>query len=175
MNKMLDTYRTLINEMITEYKKLGEDAPDKIPDIDVEGYYRGVSIRREDDILKISAYDNEEVRDFNYTYRKEKNEGFIIMYVNGYLVSHVNVYTGWTRTNRENGKEYGAGKNDNYLLISHVGEEYDIDNPPSKIDSVVNKISIKKMGAVIKESNSLIHGYYRKVDLKIDNLCKKLK
>ena len=59
--------------------------------------------------------------------------------------------------------------------MSHVGEEYDIDNPPSKIDSVVSKTKMKKMGAIIKESKSLIHGYYRKVDLEIENLCKKLK
>ena len=59
--------------------------------------------------------------------------------------------------------------------MSHVGEEYDIDNPPSKIDSVVSKVNMKKMGAIIRESNSLIHGYYRKVDIEIDKLCKKLK
>ena len=175
MNEKLDAYRTLINEMIKEYKKLGETAPDEIPDIDVEGYFQGVSIRRKDDILKISVYDNEEVKDFNFIYRKEKTEGFIIMYVNGYLVASANTYNGWTRTNRETLKEYGAGKEDDYLLMSYVGEEYDIDNPPSKIDSVVSKTKMKKMGAIIKESKSLIHGYYRKVDLEIDNLCKKLK
>lgn len=175
MQRKLDTYRKLINEMIDKYKELGEDVPEKMSDYDGDGYLNGINIRKFTDVIKIHEYNSEEVREFDYIYRKENTKTFIIMFISGYLVSNIDEYKGWAKRNRETYQEYGSGKTDSYILISYVGDEYDIDNPPEKIESVVPKTAMKKMNAVNKKSKTVVSGYYKEVDAEIDSLCKKLK
>ena len=67
------------------------------------------------------------------------------MFISGYLVSNIDEYKGWAKRNRETYQEYSSGKTDSYILISYVGDEYDIDNPPEKIESVVPKTAMKNV------------------------------